>query len=101
MNIQKKYKLLLLTTFSFIITTTLFQNCSPVKLGIQKLGLLGPNFSEGLSYAPKSVSGSQVITNGNVVLKEYRHKSSNRYFYTSRTQDQSLLDTTFAGLFEV
>ncbi|MBC7421431.1 MAG: hypothetical protein H7328_11955 [Bdellovibrio sp.] len=101
MTNNKKYKLLLLTTFSFIITTTLFQNCSPVKLGIRNLGLLGPNFSEGLSYAPKSVSGSQVITNGNVVLKEYRHKSSNRFFYTSRTQDQALLDTTFATLFEV
>ena len=29
------------------------------------------------------------------------NKSSNRFFYTSRTQDQALLDTTFATLFEV
>ena len=98
---KKNFKLLLLTTFSFIITTTLFQNCSPVKLGLKNLGLSGSNFSEGLSYAPKSVSGSQIITNGNVVLKEYRHKASNRFFYTSRVNDQSLLETTYANLFDI
>lgn len=97
---NKNYKLLLFTTFSFIITTTLFQNCSPVKLG-QKIDQSSSNFSEGISYAPKSVSGAQVITNGNVILREYRHKSTNRYFYTSRVNDQVLLDTTFASLFDI
>ncbi len=96
---QKNYKLLLLTTCSFIITTTLFQNCSPVKLG-RKADQSSSNFAESISYAPKSFSGAQEVTNGNVVLKEYRHKKSNRFFYTSRTQDQLSIERTYAGLFE-
>lgn len=76
---KKSNKFSTLTSASLLCAGLVFQSCTPSKLGISLDGS-DSNLSEGLSYAPKSIGGSQVITDGNVVLKEYRHKATNRFF---------------------
>ncbi len=90
----------MLSLLSLVLVISFFQNCSPVKIAKNSDFPIANNPVAISNYAPKSVGGSQVITGGNVILKEYRHKSTNRFFYTSRTPDQSLVATTYASLFE-
>lgn len=99
---RKTTKLSVLKLSLFLVTGVFFQNCSLSKLSSGVASLNGGGNSDSLSsYAPQSMSGAQNITNGNVVLKEYRHKNTNRYFYTSRINDQALLESTYASLFDV
>jgi hypothetical protein len=103
----RKSKLLVIYVICFLGTLFFFQNCSQIKnAGLQaENGILMDSPDNSLSggtrrvIAPVSNSGnpgsSAVNPQGDEVmlLKEYRHKSIERYFLTTRASDQQMIET--------
>lgn len=100
MNNKRKLVLVQIYILSFIATIAIFQNCSPNKLNSE---IQDESSLESQStYAPQSKMGDQEIVNGLVTLKEYNYKPTNKFFYTSRISDQSILNSgNYSNLFGI
>ncbi len=100
-DIFQKTNTLVIISILFLATSVIFQNCTPNKMLNDSSSTGSDTQTSMAALVPRSLTGNQVIVNGQVVLKEYRHKPSNRFFYTTRTADQNLLEAQYSNLFEV
>lgn len=94
---------LLIIVGSFAVVTSLFNNCSRVSTDPSELandevtaelksGFIAPTSTKGQAVRVVRRSLETNLAESFVVLKEYRHKTLDRYYMTARLQDQNLIE---------
>lgn len=94
---------LFLFLLGFVTVNSLFNNCSRINSDSTseaneevtaelKSGFIAPTSTKGQSVRVVRRSLETQLVESFVVLKEYRHKTLDRYYMTARLQDQNLIE---------